>query len=169
MSALTIALLLQTLVNATSPTPVPPAPVEQKGNPEGLAYFAERNAQADVEQALADARRTRKNVLIIMGANWCHDSVALAGWLDTPRFMAMMRDRYTIVYVDVGTPQTGNGRNLDIAKRFGIKKVKNTPLVMMVSADGKLLNSKKDAIGWRNAASRSEDEIYRYFDGFTTV
>jgi hypothetical protein len=30
-----------------------------------------------------------------------------------------------------------------------------------------LLNSKKDAASWRNAASRSEDEIYRYFAEFT--
>jgi hypothetical protein len=78
----------------------------------------------------------------------------------------MMRDRYTIVYVDVGTPQIGKGRNLDIAKRFGIRKVKNTPLLLIVSADGERMNSKKDAIGWRNAASRSEDEIYRYFATF---
>jgi hypothetical protein len=80
--------------------------------------------------------------------------------------MDMMRDRYSIVYVDVGTPQIGQGRNLDIARRFGIKKVKNTPLVMTISADGKLLNSKKDAISWRNAASRSEEDIYRYFATF---
>ena len=63
--------------------------------------------------------------------------------------------------------QLYEGRNLDIAKRFGIKKVKTTPLVMLVSADGKLLNSKKDAASWRNAASRGEDDIYSYFARFT--
>jgi hypothetical protein len=99
----------------------------------------------------------------VMGANWCHDSIGLAGWFETPRFVSMMRDRYELVYVDVGTPQTGHGRNLDIPKRFGIKKVKSTPLVMLVSADGKLLNSKKDAASWRNAGSRSEQEIFDYF------
>jgi hypothetical protein len=71
------------------------------------------------------------------------------------------------VYVDVGVPQTGRGRNLDIAKRFGIRKVKGTPLVLIVSPDGRLLNSKKDAASWRNAASRSDDEVYRYFAEFT--
>lgn len=161
-------LLLQTLVHMTAPaTPVPPPVMERSGNPEGLAFFADRDAQADVERALADAKASGKNVVVIMGANWCHDSVGLAGWLDTPRFMEMMRDRYHLVYVDVGTPQIGKGRNLDIAKRFGIGKVKNTPLVMVLSADGKLLNGKKDAISWRNAASRSEDDIYRYFSTFT--
>jgi hypothetical protein len=169
MNAAIIALLLQTVVNTSGPVvmPVPPPPAERHGNPEGLAYFADRNAQADVENALASAKVSGKTVVVIMGANWCHDSIGLAGWLDAPRFMAMMRDRYDIVYVDVGTPQIGKGRNLDIARRFGIKKVKNTPLVMLVSADGRLLNSKKDAASWRNAASRSEDEIYSYFSTFT--
>ena len=161
-------LLLQTLAHMTPPaTPAPPPVVERSGNPEGLAYFADRHAQRDVDRALADARVSGKSVVVIMGANWCHDSVGLAGWLDTPRFMDMMRDRYEVVYVDVGTPQIGKGRNLDIAKRFGIGKVRNTPLVMMLSPNGKLLNSKKDAISWRNAASRSEEDIYRYFAEFT--
>jgi Thioredoxin-like len=166
VNATIIALLLQTVVPIATPTPVPPAPMERRGNPEALAYVADRDAQADVESALASGKASGKTVLIIMGANWCHDSIGLAGWLDTPRFMVMMRDRYETVYVDVGTPQTGKGRNLEIAKRFGIKKVRNTPLVMLVSADGKLLNDRKDAVSWRNAASRSEDEVYRYFAEF---
>jgi hypothetical protein len=168
-SALLGFLLLQTVVHTTAqaPEPRPTAPIERKGNPEGLAYFADRNAQIDVDRALVDAKASGKTVIVIMGANWCHDSVGLAGWLDTPRFMTMMRDRYAIVYVDVGIPQIGKGRNLDIAKRFGINKLKNTPLVMLVSAEGKLLNGKKDAVSWRNAGSRSEQAIFDYFDGFT--
>ncbi len=161
-------LLLQTLVHTTTPAaPAPSPPVEHKANPESMAFFADRNAQIDVEKALDEAKISGKNVLIILGANWCHDSIGLAGWLDSPRFMTMIRDRYVTVYVDVGTPQIGKGRNLDIAKRFGIKRIKSTPVVMVVSADGKLLNSEKDAVSWRNAASRREDDIFRYFDGFT--
>jgi hypothetical protein len=56
---------------------------------------------------------------------------------------------------------------LDIARRFGIKKIKGTPTVLVVSPEGKLLNSKKDAASWRNAASRDDDAIYRYFAEFT--
>lgn len=166
--SLTVFMLLQTLVHTshTGSVPAPLVATESKGHPESHAYFANRNAQTDLEHALVEAKRTGKTVLIIMGANWCHDSVGLAGWLDTPRFMNLMRDRYTMVYVDVGTPQTDKGRNLDIAARFGIKKVKSTPLVMLVSADGRLLNGKRDAVSWRNAASRSEDNIYRYFADF---
>jgi Thioredoxin-like len=158
-------LILQTLVHTTEPGSAPP-PQASIVHPERRAYSADRDAKADVDAALSRARQSGKTVAIIMGANWCHDSVGLAGWLDTPRFTDMMRDRFDIVYVDVGTPQIGKGRNLDIAKRVGVRKVKGTPLVLLVSADGILLNSKEDAASWRNAASRSEDDIYRYFAEF---
>ena len=152
-------------------TPAPPPydaalEVKRVTHPEGLAFFSDRDAQRDVENAISRAKQENKIAVIILGANWCHDSVSLAGWVDTPRFMDMMFDRYVLVFVDVGVPQDGRGRNLDIAKRFGIDKVKNTPLLLMVSGDGARLNSKKDAISWRNAAGRSGDAIYNYFDNF---
>jgi thiol-disulfide isomerase/thioredoxin len=141
--------------------------VENAAHAQRTVYFADRNAQADIDNALANAKISGKTIIVIMGADWCHDSVSLAARLDAPRFATMMRDRYAVLHVDVGTPQTGKGRNLDIAKRFGIKKVKTTPLVMMVSGDGVLLNSKKNAASWRNAANRSEQAIFDYFNGFT--
>ena len=133
-------------------------------DPEARPFDSSANAQRDLDSALAS--NDDRNIIVILGANWCHDSRALAGWLTKPRFTEMLRDRYKTVYVDVGSPQTGQGRNLDIAKRFGIKKVKGTPLVMIVSPTGMLMNSRQDANSWRNAASRSEDEIFAYFADF---
>lgn len=135
-------------------------------HPEARPFVESANANADIAVAIASNDR---KIIVIMGANWCHDSRALAGWFATPRFAAMLRERFRIVYVDSGSPQTGKSRNLDIAKRFGVKKVKSTPLVFVLSPDGRLLNSRKDAVSWRNAASRSEDAIFAYFEAFTTV
>lgn len=135
-------------------------------HPEARPFVESANASADIAAAVANKDR---KVIVIMGANWCHDSRALAGWFATPRFAAMLREHYRIVYVDSGSPQTGKGRNLDIAKRFGVKKVKSTPLVFVLSPDGSLLNSRKDAVSWRNAASRSEAAIFAYFDTFTPI
>jgi thiol-disulfide isomerase/thioredoxin len=169
MQALTGYLVLQTLVHMTIPAQPGSPALPERSTSAHAAFAADRDARADVDAALAEARLNGKTVIVIMGANWCHDSISLADRLQSPRFADMLRARYVVVYVDVGTPQTGNGRNLQIAKRFSIDKVKNTPLVMMVSGNGKLLNSKKDAVGWRNAASRSEDEVFRYFATFTSI
>jgi thiol-disulfide isomerase/thioredoxin len=133
-----------------------------RDHPEATPFDAKANAQADVDVAIARAKANNRMAIIIMGANWCHDSRALAGWFATPRFADMLASRYELVYVDVGYKD----RNIGIAKRFGLKTIKGTPTVLIVDGEGKLLN-KKDAPSWRNAASRSEDSIFRAFAEFT--
>lgn len=164
-----LALLAPAPVAVPTPEPVPP-PIRE-ASPEDrfstIAYDPTEDAASELEFRLKDVATSGKNLLIIMGANWCHDSAALANLIDSPRFVGMITQKYEVLFVDAGVPQTGNGRNLDIAKRFGIKKIKGTPTVLVVSPEGKLLNSKKDAASWRNAASRDEDAIYRYFAEFT--
>jgi hypothetical protein len=155
--------LMQTVVHTSIPTPL----VTEEAKPDGRVYTQDRDASADVDAALARAAVSGKAMIVIMGANWCHDSTALAKWFAAPRFAAMMGARFELVYVDAGTPQSGDGRNHNIIKRFGGKKQKNTPYVMIVSGAGKLLN-RDDARSWRNAESRSEEEIYQYFAGFTS-
>ena len=96
-------------------------------HPEARAYSEKADAAGDVDAALARAAASGKRVLLVLGANWCHDSRALAGWLETPRFAALTAAHYEVVFVDVGVPQTGEGRNLEIARRFG-KKLLHVPL-----------------------------------------
>ncbi len=162
----TLALLLAiSPLSAEAPPPpaleFPPAAI----HPEARPFDAARNATADVDAALARAKAANKRVIAVFGGNWCHDSIGLAGWFETPRFKKMLSAQYEVVYIDVGVPQTGQGRNLDVAKRLGLKRIKGTPTVMILSADGKLLNG-KDAPKWRNAASRNEDDIFFHFAKF---
>ncbi len=111
-----------------------------------------------IDAALASARQSGKPVLLIMGTNGCHDSAWLANLLATERF-APVRDRYEIVYADIGMPHIrGLGRNPEVAKRFRFK-IKGTPTVAILDANGTVLN-RKAAPKWRNAASRSDDDIY---------
>lgn len=149
-----------------SPSVPPAASASVKDRYSTVAFDPTADAQRQLASRLDHAKVANRKLLVIMGANWCHDSGALANVIESRRFAEVIAENYELLFVDVGVPQTGNGRNLDIAKRFGIKKVKGTPLVMVISPDGKLLNSKKDAAGWRNAASRSEDDIFRYFAEF---
>ena len=128
-------------------------------HPEARAYSATADATADVDAALARAAASGKRVLLVLGANWCHDSRALAGWLETPRFAALTAQAYDVVFVDVGTPRTGEGRNLDIARRFGLADMPGTPALLALTPEGRTVNL-DTAASWRNAASRSEDAIF---------
>ena len=140
----------------------------EAGHPEASPYDEDADADVLVDAALARAAAANKRIILVMGANWCHDSRALAGWFETKRFAAMLEPHYEVVYIDVGVPQKkGEGRNQHLIKRFKGKRQKNTPYVMVLSSEGKLLN-RKDARSWRNAASRSEDEIFSYFASLKT-
>ncbi len=162
-----LLLMFQTVVHTSTPTPQQEVQAQADGivDAHGQVYAESGDANADVDAALSRAAVSGKTVIVIMGANWCHDSKDLAVWLAAPRFTAMMQPRYEIVYIDAGTPQTGDGNNQDIVKRFGGKKQKNTPYVMIISSTGKLLN-RDDARSWRNASSRGENAVYAYFAEF---
>jgi hypothetical protein len=114
---------------------------------------------ADVDAALDRARVSGKRVLLVMGANWCSDSRALAGWLETERFVALIDRKYELVFVNIGMPRTGDGHNLGVARRFGVPELPGLPNVLVLTADGTLVNP-ATATSWRNAESRSGDAIY---------
>lgn len=135
------------------------APVVKAHGPQAMRYDAAANAGGEVDAALARAKGNGKRVLLVLGANWCHDSTALAGWLETPRFAALVAERYELVFVNVGMPQTGDGHNLDVPRRFGLAELPGTPALLVLTAEGKPVNL-DTAASWRNAASRSEEAIY---------
>jgi thiol-disulfide isomerase/thioredoxin len=136
-----------------------------EAHPEARAYDASSAPSADIDAALVRTELSGKNLLVVMGGNWCHDSRAFAGWMETPRFAAMLAERYEVIYVNVGMPQTGDGHNIDIAHRFGLDEVVGTPTVLIIAPDGTLLNA--DTAGsWRNTATRREDAIFDELVGF---
>lgn len=134
-------------------------PAIRTHGPQALAYDVSASAMGDVDAALARAGSANKRVLLVLGANWCHDSTALAGWLQTTRFAALVAQHYEPVFVNVGMPQTGDGHNLDVARRFGLAELPGTPALLVLTAEGKAVNL-DTAASWRNAASRSEDAIF---------
>jgi len=135
--------------------------VAPKADNDPRPYEDTRLAQADVDATLFAARTAKKNALIIMGANWCHDSRALARHFETPKFQTLFSTEYETVFVDVGQKD----RNLDIAQRFGLSEIVGTPTVFIISPKGKVLNL-DSAVTWRNSASMEGDDIYRYFADF---
>ena len=133
--------------------------VSSASAPSAAMYDESADASADVEAALARAQASGKRVLLAMGANWCSDSRALAGWLESPRFQALIEDKYELVFVDIGARGHGRGRNLDIAERYGLDGVTGLPNLLVLTPDGTLVNG-ESAKSWRNAEKRSGDAIY---------
>jgi thiol-disulfide isomerase/thioredoxin len=126
-------------------------------------YDEAANASADIDAAMARARNKGTRLLLVMGANWCHDSRGLAARFERPEFVSLIENNYELVYIDVGQKD----RNIDIAQRYGIDEIVGTPTVLVVTADGVLLN-KNTAPTWRNAASRTDGETLTYFAAYSS-
>lgn len=127
-------------------------------------YDAEADAKADVEATLTAARESGKLALIVMGANWCHDSRGLAAHFESEEFKSeIITPNYELLYIDVGEKD----RNEDISARFGVDDIVGTPTVFIVTGEGEVLNL-ETAPTWRNAASRTREEIEDYFQGYAS-
>ena len=149
-------------------TTMNPAAGDGHDYPEAAIFDVSEDAMGDVDAALARASANGKRVMLVMGANWCHDSRALAGWLETERFAALIEREYELVYVNIGMPQSGDGHNLKIARRFGLEDLPGTPNLLVLTPDGALVNA-DTATTWRNAASREEDAIYAELEELATI
>ncbi|PHQ60073.1 MAG: protein-disulfide isomerase [Robiginitomaculum sp.] len=126
-------------------------------------YDADANSMVDIDKAMARARIRGTKVMIVMGANWCHDSRGFAARLDQPKFQTLVADNYEVVYVSAGTDSGQKDQNRDVSKRFGVDAIVGTPTVFIAAADGTVLNA--DSAGyWRNAESIPADMSYAYLD-----
>jgi thioredoxin 1 len=99
------------------------------------AYDESADANLAVESALARARASKKPVLIVFGANWCPDCLALAQALKQEPIVGLVADSFIVVKVDIGN----FNRNMDISVRYGSVVKKGIPVAVLLSPDEEVL------------------------------
>lgn len=116
------------------------------------------DARAEVDAALAAAEENGNRVLIVFGANWCHDSHGLADHFAQADLQQIISGNYELVLVEVGWRH----RNLDIARDFGVPAIYGTPTVLVIDPELGLMN--RDTMhSWHTAYSRPHEDVVRYF------
>ena len=86
--------------------------------------------------------------------------------LKSDEFATRFGKRFVVTFIDVGEPKIGKGRNLALVEGLGLKKLRSTPAMFVLSGKGQRLNTAKDARAWRNADSRGKAAILAWFDTF---
>lgn len=129
-------------------------------DPDGRRYEPSPNALADVQQALDRAEDGDRLVLVVLGANWCHDSRALAARLYHPPLAELIQQHYELVFVDAGFLDKGR----DVTQQFGVATYYATPTVLIVDpSSGQLIND-EDRHQWGDAYKIDMSTSVQYFE-----
>src|SRR5690349_23761213 len=90
-------------------------------------------AQGDIDDALRQASKSGKRVIVDFGGNWCGDCKVLDINLRKPENAALLREHFVLVHVNVG--EKGIDRNLDLGERYGIPLKKGVPALAVLEPD----------------------------------
>lgn len=132
---------------------------------EALAFAPVDNPMAVVQSTLDKAKKHNKLALLVLGAQWCHDSTGLAQRFETPEMKTVLDNHYEMVFIDVGYFQ--DRRN--ITQRFGQAHYFATPTVLVVEPNTEQLLNGHSLAKWGAADSLSLNEYIEYFSGFNST
>ncbi|MBB3195389.1 thioredoxin family protein [Roseateles terrae] len=100
-------------------------------------YNEAADARVDINQAVAKAGAEHKQVLVIYGANWCKDCLALNRGMGQGSLSHEVNKRFVVVKVNVGRFD----RNVDVANQMGVTLKKGIPTVAVLSPEGQVLGA----------------------------
>ncbi|MBG22796.1 MAG: hypothetical protein CMF22_04975 [Idiomarinaceae bacterium] len=114
---------------------------------------------ADIKQAQQDAAAEDKLLMLVLGADWCHDSIALMDRFNEPSLQAELQQKFVMRAVDVGYLTQG----FAVTEAYGQPTYYGTPTVMIIDPESGQVVNKSDWQYWTNAASHDAQTFANYF------
>jgi thioredoxin family protein len=112
-----------------------------------------------VDEAMAEALAANKRLLLVLGANWCHDSQGLAHHFEDPELAATLEAHYVTRLIDVGW----RDQNQDIMRRFGVAAIYATPTVFVIDPVSETLLNRDERNQWGSAYSTPIEDARAWF------
>ncbi len=103
-------------------------------------YSETANPTADINAALAQARREHKRVLLDFGGNWCGDCQVLDIYYHQSPNAELLAKNFILVHVNIGHMD----KNVDVAKKYKVPITKGVPALAVIDAHGNLLYSERE-------------------------
>ena len=124
--------------------------------------FASENLDVQfLKNFIANVAQSKKQPIVIFGANWCPDARLLEAVLQLPSVKQFLDGACSILNVDVGDYE----RNIELFKFFDAGIETGIPRVFILDINGKALNiDSNDKM--RTARQQSPQEIFDYFQEF---
>ncbi len=120
-------------------------------------YDPGADAVAAIDSALSKAKAADKLVLVDFGADWCVDCLVLDTFFSDSTVKPYLDSHFVVVRVDVGRWD----HNLDLSKRYGSPIDKGVPAVVILSANGDVLDSTANG-ALESARNMTAADILKY-------
>jgi thiol-disulfide isomerase/thioredoxin len=129
------------------------------GQPSASIYNEQADAHHDVAAAIANATGSKKNVVLIFGANWCGDCHALYNQMHKPELASVVEKTFVVVEIDLGRWD----KNLDLAEKYHVPIKRGIPALAVLDPHGNLLYA-MDQGQFADARSMSYESIKAFFE-----
>jgi protein disulfide-isomerase len=123
-------------------------------------YNETADAKAEIKQAQATATNTP--IILVFGANWCPDCLALNKAMTQGASAPLLSRDFKMIKIDVGRFD----KNKDVAESYGVPLEKGIPAVAIISPKNEVLYVTKEG-ELANARRMSDDGIYQFFKHVT--
>jgi thioredoxin-related protein len=124
-------------------------------HPNPNLYDKNANANVDIEEAIARAKKDHQRIILVFGANWCYDCHVLDQAFHQSDVAKILQKNFQVVHVDIGDDGKKNG---NVAAEYQVPVEKGIPALAVLDPDGKLLYSQKNG-EWESARSLDPDDL----------
>lgn len=128
-------------------------------------YIASKKPMGEVDSALIKAKESGKKLVVVLGAQWCHDSRGLSAKFSTDAMQAVLQEHYETVFVDVGFLEDRQ----EITQRFSQPMYFGTPTVLIVEPHSEKLLNRNNILKWLSADSVELNDYVEDFSKFATI
>lgn len=133
--------------------------LQQPTSTSKVIYAPGLDAHAEIKQALAEAAKEHKRVIVVFGANWCYDCHVLDLAFHRPDVAAALQHSYVVVHVDVGE----GDKNQDIMQQYQVPMKKGIPALAVLDSNGKLLYSQQGG-EFEKARSLAPEDVLAFLN-----
>ena len=134
-------------------TPLPQPRERRNLYPEGV------DAKAEIAEALREAAKTHRRVMLIFGGNWCYDCHVLDAAFHSAEIAPTLNKNFIVVHVNIGEYD----KNLDLADKYDVPLKKGVPAAAVLKSDGTLVVSQKNQ-EFEKARSMSTEDVLAFLN-----
>jgi len=158
-----LGLFLAMMVLCLSPAlnPAFSAALSDDGLEEKKLFVPSENLMGDHAAMLSAAMAEDRRLMIVIGANWCHDTSSFLNKIETNDETGPIRDGFRTMLVDVGAFDTQWEVLLD---HYKMPTIYGTPTVLIVDPLSDTILNPISMHRWRNAANEDKSTIQEWLN-----